>query len=379
MGPVRRVFAHSPMMLALRNGLPNVLLLAAIGATARGGWAVPVLGLAIVLIGAPVDELVGDEVARIGSRGRLFHDTNLYATLPLLLMLTTVYMRAVASSDPFDLPTMLGTATLVGYCQAAFGATVGHELTHRTDSRAAYISARLLFALTFNSAFPTFHLYIHHRAVATERDPATARRGEYALSFVARTMWGQLVEAWRCESARARRHGALSFGPRNRVVSGQMYTLGFVGAAGLIAGPIGILAFICAGSIGCLVHELVNYVQHFGLVRVQGAPVEARHAWDCHRVICNALHYNLPKHADHHLAASKPFWRLRAPAEAAMLTYGYQTMVALALVPGLWKRTMAPLLAYWDARLASEAERALLGQSRSACVTSSTGRAQCAE
>jgi hypothetical protein len=36
---------------------------------------------------------------------------------------------------------------------------------------------------------------------------------------------------------------------------------------------------------------------------------------------------------------------------------------------------MAPLLADWDARPTSEAERALLGPSRSACVTSSTGRA----
>src|SRR5579862_6356479 len=100
MGPMKLVFSHSPMMLALRNGLPNILLLAAIGATSLGGWVVALLGLAIVLIGTPIDELVGDEVARVGTGGRLFHDTNLYATLPLLLILTIVYVRAVASSDP---------------------------------------------------------------------------------------------------------------------------------------------------------------------------------------------------------------------------------------------------------------------------------------
>ena len=74
----------------------------------------------------------------------------------------------------------------------------------------------------------------------------------------------------------------------------------------------------------------------------------------------NALQYNLPRHADHHMFASKPFWQLGDAKGAPMLPHGYQTMVFVALLPTLWRRTMRPLLSDWDARLANEAERAVI-------------------
>ena len=71
-------------------------------------------------------------------------------------------------------------------------------------------------------------------------------------------------------------------------------------------------------------------------------------------------HYNLPRHSDHHMFATKPFWRLDAVERVPMLPYGYQTMATIALVPPLWRQVMRPLLADWDACFASEAEREII-------------------
>ena len=117
------------------------------------------------------------------------------------------------------------------------------------------------------------------------------------------------------------------------------------------------LAILAAGLIGRTFHELINYVQHYGLVRVENSPIRSHHSWDCHRTISNALHYNLPRHSDHHMFANKAFWQLDTQQTAPTLPYGYQTMAFIALTPPLWRHIMTPLLVDWDQRFASDAER----------------------
>jgi alkane 1-monooxygenase len=285
----------------------------------------------------------------------------------MLWRVALVYHAGVASTWPqlFSAADghldVAGAILLAGYCHAVFGATVGHELTHRTGVGSAYLSARGLFAFTFNTSFTTFHVHGHHRQVATFRDPATARRGEYILAFVVRTVAGQFADALAFEAARARRLGRGPYGFHNRVVSGQLYSVSLIVVAALLAGWPGMVAVLLAGLIGRLLHELINYVQHYGLVRADDQPIEPRHTWDCQRLISNVLHYNLPMHADHHLFASKSFWQLKVSPQAPLLPFGYQTMVFVALVPRWWRRVMGPLLAEWDKR-ASEEERALIRQ-----------------
>jgi alkane 1-monooxygenase len=365
----------------LRYLLGSAAMIAALAAMLVGGAPIWTVAIVVVAVGGPADEVVGDEESRLSGAQRAFFNANLCATLPLLMLITLAMLHLVASEYqtglaaglPRLLPDMLagwspgGAADiaaavfLAGYCYAVFGATVGHELTHRTGQLSAHLSARGLFAFTFNTSFTTFHVHGHHRQVATYRDPATARRGEYILAFVARTIVDQFMDALAFEAARARRLGFSAYGLRNRVVSGQLCSLALVVVAALLAGLPGVVAFLAAACVGRLLHELINYVQHFGLVRAEDQPVEPRHTWDCKRLISNVLHYNLPMHADHHMFAAKEFWQLKVSPQAPLLPFGYQTMVFVALVPAVWRRTMAPLLAKWDL-LASEEERALIRQ-----------------
>jgi hypothetical protein len=341
-----------------------------------------IVAIVLVLIGGPADEALGDEEeSKLSHAQRLFFNASLYATLPFLVLITLAmlhqvalaYQTGLAAGLPRLLPDVLagwnlggaadvsGAVFVAGYCCAVFGATVGHELTHQTDVMPAFLSARGLFAFTFNTSFTTFHVHGHHRQVATWRDPATARRGEYILAFVVRTIIGQFMDALAFEAARARRLGFAPYGLRNRVVSGQLYSVAILAVAAVLAGLPGVIAVVVAGAIGRLLHELINYVQHFGLVRVDEQPVEPRHTWDCKRLISNLLHYNLPRHADHHMFASRRFWQLKISPKAPLLPFGYQTMVFVALIPALWRRTMGPLLAEWD-KLANDGERALIRQ-----------------
>jgi len=345
------------LIVSGRYALTNALLLAMIAALAYGGWPIWVVVAAAILIGGAVDEAVGDQHEGGSDRGKLFLEANLYATLPLLMIVSYLLLDLVASGRRLGVVT----ATMgAGYFYALAGATVAHELVHRATRPLAILSARALLAFTLNPTFESYHVHGHHRNVGTYDDPATARRGEYVLAFVARTLLQQSIVGWRLEAERLHRAELGVWSWRNRVLAGSLCLLALLAAAAWIAGGIGMAVFLAAAVFGRIVHEMINYVQHYGLVRADGAPIETRHAWDSCSLMSNALLYNLPHHADHHVAGSRPFWQLAAAADAPKLPHGYQIMLAIALAPSRWRKVTDPLLADWDVRLADESERAVV-------------------
>jgi fatty acid desaturase len=354
-----------------RYVLTNALLVAFIAALAYGGWSIwAVAGLAI-LVGGLIDEALGDEHDRIGGGEPLFFDVNLHVTLPLLMIITFLLFQTIGAGGSLVVGATIGA----GYFYALAGVTVAHELTHRVTSPLSLISARVLLAFTINPTFETYHVNGHHRNVGSYHDPATARRGEYVMAFVARTVVGQSVAGWVLEAERLHRKGFSTWSWHNRVLGGVFCSLAILAAAAMTAGVAGMLAFLAAAVFGRIVHEMVNYVQHYGLVRADGASIEKRHAWDCCRLISNALHYNLPRHADHHMFASKPFWELDVTTDSPRLPRGYQTMSLIALYPSAWHRAIDPLLADWDRGLANEVERSLVRERGWTVVTATPKQA----
>ncbi len=254
---------------------------------------------------------------------------------------------------------MIGALWVTGYLFALVGATVAHELTHR-PGKLAKLVAQILLGFTGNASFVIYHVYAHHRRVGTYDDASTARRGERLRTFMARTLAQQFAQAAHIEAARLRRNGLPVWSWRNRLIQAHLAPLSILVLALIIGGPAGLLAIFLAGLLGRLFHELINYVQHFGLVRVENTPIRPHHSWDCYRTISNILHYNLPRHSDHHMFATKAFWQLDALDSAPTLPYGYQTMAFIALTPPLWRAIMRPLLVDWDRNYASEAEREIV-------------------
>jgi Fatty acid desaturase len=286
----------------------NILLALGAGALLIGGaaaWAV----LAVALVfGSFADEIAGDDDSSLKESRCLFCSINLYLSLPLVALLALLLIRFAGERPSLtdNLFETIGALWLVGYLFARVGATVAHDLTHRS-TRLAKLSAYVLLGFTGNASFVIYHIYTHHRVVGTYDDAATARRGERLRTFMARTLTQQFAQAFRFEAARLGRKGLSPYSWRNEVILAHLVPLAILALAGILGGLNGMIAIFLAGVIGRSFHELINYVQHYGLVRVENTPIRPHHSWDCCRTISNAVHYNLPRHSDHHMFATKAF------------------------------------------------------------------------
>jgi alkane 1-monooxygenase len=352
------LFERDGLLVAWRYMSANVLLLLGAGSLYIGGYA-PFLVIAVAMtVASFADEASGDDRTTLSDGARAFCNFNLYLSLPLICLLAVLLVLFAAERpNPIDWPLeWIGALWVTGYLFALVGATVAHELTHR-PSKTARLVAQILLGFTGNASFAIYHVYVHHRQVGTYTDASTARRGERLRTFVARALVQQFAQAAHVEAARLRRKGLPAWSWHNRLIQAHLAPLSILVLALIVGGPAGLLAIVLAGLLGRLFHELINYVQHFGLVRVENTPIMPRHSWDSHRTISNILHYNLPRHSDHHMFATKAFWELDALDNAPMLPYGYQTMAFIALTPPLWRRIMRPLLVNWDETHASAAER----------------------
>ena len=114
------------------------------------------------------------------------------------------------------------------------------------------------------------HVLGHHKNVATAHDPATSRRGESLYRFLPRTLTRSLVGAWRLEGARVARVGHRPFGPRDRL--GPRGRGGRAGVRGRCSrgGRAGARVRRRERPLAALLLEVINYVEHYGLVRAGG-------------------------------------------------------------------------------------------------------------
>ena len=181
-------------------------------------------------------------------------------------------------------------------------------------------------------------------AIAARQDPATARKGEGYYAFLRRVLVGSLVSAWHIECDRLERRGKRPASLANRMVRYGIATV-IVYAAILVAfGWPGILFFAAQSFVAIAELEMINYIEHYGLVRRQNGgatePVAAHHAWDTDSPLTNWYLFQLGRHADHHLHAGRRYQLLESLDDSPRLPAGYSAMVVLAMIPPWWRRVM---------------------------------------
>jgi Fatty acid desaturase len=368
------------MLRHAHYALMNALLVVNAAALFAGGLALWLGYVCAFFLSTIVDEAAGDDTARHTGGPARFFDAMLFLTLPLMALNILALTLLFGAGDGFGLVpalgaiginveaaraasgfwTLLGALMGTGLFVGAAATNVAHELTHRTQDRAAMLAGRWLLAFSFDTTFSIEHVYGHHRRVCTLADPATSRRGEYPLAFFLRSTLHGNISAWRIETERLARKGLAVWSGHNRWLTGQAMSLVILAAVYAVGGPWAALAFVAVAVQGKLYLELVNFIEHYGLVREPGKSVEPRHAWNTYRMISSGLLYNLPRHSHHHMYAAKPFWTLEQEPEGPNYPYGYMTMILVSLVPPLWNRLVDPLLAEWDQTKASDGERAIL-------------------
>jgi len=333
-----------------------VPLTVVIGLLGRGVWTF--LAPAFVFMLTPVlDILVGvsdedppDDVTRDGAWR---FDAILYGFV-VVQIAVLVSALAVVSSGALSLVETLGVVISVGIMSGAGGITIAHELMHRPTPFARAV-AEVLMTLVCYPHFVVEHILGHHKNVATPLDPASSRMGETLYAFLPRTLIGGVRSAWRLERARVSRSGARAFSLADRRVRGPLglaFTLAVVGGA---FGGAGLSFFVLSSAVAVLLLEAANYIEHYGLTREKNddgtyARVTPHHSWNAGFALTGWYLFHLPRHADHHATASRPFYALRNVDDAPTFPFGYATMLLIAAVPPLWHSMMNKRVSAWNAR-----------------------------
>ena len=279
---------------------------------------------------------------------------------------------------------MLGMLLSIGIMSGG-GVTVAHEFVHKPAQLADWIGAHFLLASINYAHFYIEHVRNHHVNVATPFDPATARLGETVYEFFPRSVIGQYASAWHLENRRISRDLADLESPSalkklvvlfgNRMLYYSAAPLVFVFLFYKLVGPVAALFFVCQSVIAWVPVEVINYIEHYGLVRMKRSdkegdapssastatslfePVSELHSWNSNTKIMNFILLNIQRHSDHHAHSSRPFQLLRniaslRPKSAAassspspsiqQVPFGYSLMILISLFPPLFWAIMHP-------------------------------------
>jgi alkane 1-monooxygenase len=231
-----------------------------------------------------------------------------------------------------------------------------HELGHKRASIERWLS-RIALAQSGYGHFFIEHNRGHHVRVATTEDPASARLGESFYAFLPRTVTGSLRSAWHLEQVRLRRLGKSSWSPRNDILGAWAMTV--VLYAALVAGfGLVVLPYLLIQAvIGFSLLEVVNYLEHYGLLRQQADDgryerTRPEHSWNSNSTASNVLLYHLQRHSDHHANPIRRYQALRHVDDAPQLPTGYAGMILLAVIPPIWRRVMDHrVLAHYNGEL----------------------------
>ncbi len=328
------------------------------------------------------ENTLGHDESNEAYRGKGVLNFLLHFTLPMLVLLhlTAWWLVTPVDQDPFhfgyliyrlfgfdliQVKQSMTTAQWVvfvfnlGLINANMSLGVGHELSHRVKNRFSMATGRWLTAFAADAAFSIEHVVGHHAHVATEADPATARRGETVYGFILRSSLGQLQGAWHIEKARCERKHLLFWSLSNQLFRAYLMVGSILCLAYLVGQERAVGLFLITAIIAKSMLEMTNYIQHYGLTRLPKTPIESHHSWNTWVNLTNSVTYNLARHSDHHIEGSKPFYKLRFLENVPTLPYGYLTMIFLTLFPPLFKQIMEPVLRTWDRSFATEGERRL--------------------
>ena len=261
------------------------------------------------------------------------------------------------------------------------GIMFGHELSHTKGI--GFLISRMMMSLSGCAAFCYAHVYNHHlelgrawlgpegNKMMDDTDPATAPRGRSLYAHWVISTIGQSYFGYRTEQRRLKRMGKSFFSLSNRWIRGYLMSLPTValfGGVGYLAGGVdGALL-----SLGCMLLiwaistfelEALNYMEHYGLIRVKGQPIEYRHSWDNDNAFTSWAFIEIGRQADHHDRGETHFWELSSvgqpssPAGSPNAMMGYYTEFVLALIPPMWHAVYKKKLAIWDRDFASPEEQ----------------------
>ena len=294
--------------------------------------------------------------------------TYLYVPIQYVGLVFACYLWG---SGGLSVAESIGLAVTMGVV-GGIGINTAHELGHKRESSERWLS-RVALAQTAYGHFVIEPTRGHHVRVATPEDPASARLGESFWAFLPRTVIGSVHSAWGIEAARLDRLGKRHWSLHNDIVGAWLMTVVLFAALAIVFGPVVLPYLLLQAVLGFSLLEVVNYLEHYGLLRQRREDgryerCRAEHSWNSNNVASNVLLYHLQRHSDHHANPTRRYQALRHVDEAPQLPTGYAGMIVLAWIPPIWRRVMDHrLVEHYDgdisrANVAPRARRRLIAR-----------------
>jgi alkane 1-monooxygenase len=302
--------------------------------------------------------------------------TYLFIPIQYAGLVFACWLWSAGGLSTFDSIGLAVTMGVVG----GIAINTAHELGHKRASLERWLS-RVSLAQSGYGHFFIEHNRGHHVRVATPEDPASSRLGESFWMFLPRTVIGSLRSSWGLERSRLARIGVSPWSLRNDILGAWAMTVVLFAALCAVFGLIVLPYLLIQAVIGFSLLEVVNYLEHYGLLRQKREDGRYQrtlpgHSWNSNNVASNVLLYHLQRHSDHHANPTRRYQALRHVDEAPQLPTGYAGMIVLALFPPLWRRVMDPrLLEHYDgdvscANIQPRARRRVLARYQAGALSS---------
>lgn len=323
-------------------------LLAIIGLLTGGifTWGAVIFSFVLIPIFdqiGPVDTSNVDDVTRQTLLGKRIFDWLLYLNVPVVFFIVGLFV-SVINAGTLTNAELIGSLLSVGIVIGSCGINVAHELGHRKAKYEQRLAQLLLIPALYMHFFIE-HNRGHHKFVATDEDPASAKKGDWLFWFWIKSLIGSYLSAWKLEAERLRKKGISFWSYRNQMIQFTVVQLFYLVILSYFTSLFGVLIIAASGLVGILLLETINYLEHYGLRRKKlenGRYERVRpvHSWNANYQIGRIVLYELTRHSDHHYIASKKYQVLDHHEEAPELPFGYPMMILIALVPPLWFKIM---------------------------------------
>ena len=272
-----------------------------------------------------------------------YYDWLLYSLVPLQYIFLVVFLFQV-NEPGLTAFEITGRVITMGIGCATIGINLAHELGHRIKASERFMSKALLLSTLYMHFFIE-HNRGHHKNVSTEKDPASADRGEVVYFFWFKSLIFSYISAWKLETEKLKKNGQAFFSIHNEMIRFQLIQLGLLALIYFVFGLMPTIYFMIASLIGILLLETINYVEHYGLRRKKTGEnsfekVLPVHSWNSNHSLGRIVLFELTRHSDHHYKASRKYQVLRHFEEAPQMPLGYPAMILMSLVPPLWFSVM---------------------------------------
>ncbi len=360
----------SPTLATLSAAAPFWLSLLivplAIFAAVTGGWTLWLLPIGVPLIYAIIDRIVGNETANpdLNTPESALYWHRLITLVWPVIQIALVFgvMAYVTATDHLSGTGEWFLFIGLGVVSGAVGINYSHELMHQKPKIERWLGDILLASVLY-SHFRSEHLLVHHRYVATPKDPVSARYNENFYRFYIRILWQCYQSAFLAEKAMLARRGLSWLHRSNPFWRYWLMQLVFVSIAFAIGGWWGVFLFVAQAGHAIFFLELINYIEHYGLTRKHLGDgkyehVQPHHSWNADPKVSNWFLINLQRHSDHHYKPDRRFPLLQTYSDddAPQLPAGYPAMGFVAACPPLWRRMMNPRVRAWRAKHYPEIE-----------------------